>query len=170
MSDTNPYLAPAANLTAAPDAAAAALASRGQRLGAVLLDTLIDMLLVGPAMLIWGVFDYAKRGQMLPFSQTFTLGVFGFFAFVLLHGYFLKRDGQTIGKKIVGIRIVNLDHAHPGLAKILVLRYLPISLAALIPLVGRYVSLVDVLFIYRPERRCLHDMIAGTKVVRCKKN
>jgi uncharacterized RDD family membrane protein YckC len=76
--------------------------------------------------------------------------------------------GQTIGKKIVGIRIVDLDNNVPALAKILGLRYLPTRAAALIPIMGSIYSLVDALFIFFPNRRCLHDLIAGTKVVKVK--
>jgi uncharacterized RDD family membrane protein YckC len=86
----------------------------------------------------------------------------------LLHGYYLKVGGQTIGKKIVGIRIADLNNNIPGFAKVLGLRYLPIQAAALIPIVGFLYPLVDVLFIFFPDRRCLHDLIAGTKVVKVK--
>jgi len=35
------------------------------------------------------------------------------------------------------------------------------GLLGLIPLYG----LVDILFIFRSDRRCIHDMIAGTQIV-----
>ena len=95
-------------------------------------------------------------------------GLLGFLGFVLLHGYYLKIGGQTIGKKIVGIRIADLDNNIPTLAKILGLRYLPIQVVALIPIVGVLCTLADVLFIFRQDRRCIHDLIAGTRVVKVK--
>jgi uncharacterized RDD family membrane protein YckC len=52
----------------------------------------------------------------------------------------------------------------------ILLRYLPISLAALIPVIGPYLSLVDVVFIFGSERRCIHDRLAGTKVVKVRKS
>jgi hypothetical protein len=42
--------------------------------------------------------------------------------------------------------------------------------AGLAFLVGPYLSLVDVIFIYGSERRCLHDLLAGTKVVTVRKS
>jgi hypothetical protein len=35
----------------------------------------------------------------------------------------------------------------------------------LIPGVGRWMPLIEILFIFGEERRCVHDLIAGTKVV-----
>lgn len=34
-----------------------------------------------------------------------------------------------------------------------------------IPLAGAAFGLVDILFIFRADRRCIHDLIAGTHVV-----
>jgi len=47
----------------------------------------------------------------------------------------------------------------------LLLRYLPTSIVASIPIVGGLIVLVDILFIFGSEQRCIHDLIAGTKVV-----
>jgi hypothetical protein len=38
-------------------------------------------------------------------------------------------------------------------------------LLPLVPFLGGLVALVDVLFIFGPSKRCLHDLVAGTKVV-----
>ena len=34
-----------------------------------------------------------------------------------------------------------------------------------IPKVGGVLALADILFVFRDDRRCLHDQIAGTRVV-----
>jgi hypothetical protein len=36
---------------------------------------------------------------------------------------------------------------------------------AMIPYVGNVIALIDVLMIFRTSRKCLHDDIAGTKVI-----
>jgi hypothetical protein len=36
----------------------------------------------------------------------------------------------------------------------------------LVPILGAIFWITDSLFIFRADRRCLHDLMAGTKVVR----
>ena len=67
------------------------------------------------------------------------------------------------------IRIADLDANLPDFGKVILLRYLPISLAALIPMVGQFFPLADVLFLFRHDRRCIHERLAGTKVVKVRK-
>lgn len=45
------------------------------------------------------------------------------------------------------------------------MRYLAIGPIGYVPFVGRYFSVIDALFIYGENKRCLHDYIAGTMVV-----
>jgi len=71
--------------------------------------------------------------------------------------------GQSLGKKAFGIRIERLNGALPGFWRGIVLRGV-LSLASLWPL-GAIVALVDHLAIFGPDQRCLHDQIAGTRVV-----
>jgi uncharacterized RDD family membrane protein YckC len=44
-------------------------------------------------------------------------------------------------------------------------RYLPISVVSVIPVVGPLLTLIDILFIFRSDRRCVHDLIADTQVL-----
>ncbi|HEY8102418.1 MAG TPA: RDD family protein [Burkholderiaceae bacterium] len=169
MDTTNPYLPPEASLAIQHDASVIELASRGQRLGAVLLDAIISLVFSGPLMYFTGVFDYSRAGLKPPFALTLGLTAMGFVFFLLVHGYFLKRDGQTVGKKIVGIRITDLDNGIPQFSKIILLRYLPISCVSLIPAVGQILAMIDPLFIFRSDHRCVHDLIAKTKVVKVNK-
>ena len=48
----------------------------------------------------------------------------------------------------------------------MLLRYLPTSAVSLIPYAGSFVALLDVLFIFRRDQRCIHDHLAGTVVVK----
>lgn len=166
--DLNPYQPPNAKLTDDSMSMDIELADRSQRFGAVLLDGLIGLIVAIPITFGLGIFDYVRRGQQAPWSLTVASAALGFLGFIVLQSYYLKKHGQTIGKKIVGIRIATQDNHIPGIAKLLLLRYLPIRIAAVIPFVGGLYALIDALFIFRQDRRCLHDLIAATKVVKVK--
>ena len=73
--------------------------------------------------------------------------------------------GQTIGKLVLGMRIVDLAGGKADFGKILLLRELPVWLANILPLVGVVYGVLDAIFIFRSDKRCLHDMIADTIVV-----
>jgi len=93
-----------------------------------------------------------------------TLG--GMTLFLLLNGYLLATAGQTIGKRLVGTRIVNVsDERIPKFLTLVGARYGSTWLIGLIPGVGNLYGFVDALFVFRNDRRCLHDWIAGTKVI-----
>jgi uncharacterized RDD family membrane protein YckC len=93
-------------------------------------------------------------------------GLGGTGAVLALNSYFWATRAQSIGKMIVGTKIVALDGSNASLSLIILRRVLPISLVALIPGVGSVVGLVDAVAIFRKDRRCVHDLIAGTRVVR----
>lgn len=167
MNQVNPFEPPKADLIAEGDFTEPVLASPGQRLGAALIDALIGFCYGIPIMYALGTWSYVKRGAGAPLSLLLVSGLLGFVFFILVHGYFLKQNGQTVGKKLVGIRIADLESGIPAFGKIIGLRYLPISIVSLIPLVGNLLTLLDVLFVFRADRRCVHDLIAGTQVLRC---
>jgi uncharacterized RDD family membrane protein YckC len=93
-------------------------------------------------------------------SGLLIVGLFIYTA-VLVH-----RNGQTIAKKLLNIKVVRTDGSKAGLGRIFWLRNVVIVVLSVIPVLGVLVSLVDPLFIFRDNRRCLHDLIADTKVVR----
>ena len=74
----------------------------------------------------------------------------------------VTKHGQTLGKRLVGTRIVRKDTMENGGFVVNVLkRGFLNGLLSIIP--GYF--LVDSLFVFRDDRRCLHDMIAGTCVI-----
>ncbi len=165
MSEFNPYQAPNSDVAAVNDPTPA-LAGRGQRLAAAMIDGIISLALVLPVMFLMGTFDYTQRGEQPPFMLTLNATIFGFLVFMALHFVLLKKYGQTIGKWMLKIRIADLNGDKPDLKTILLKRYLPISVVGLIPVAGQFLPMVDILFIFRKDRRCVHDLIAGTQVLR----
>ena len=141
------------------------LASRWKRLGGVLIDSILSMIITIPIMLATGVFQSALKGETMSIGEQVILIIVGWFFFLALHGYLLCRRGQTIGKYIVKTKIVDMDGNVPDFGKLLVLRYLVLGLVYNIPFIGPPVSIVSALFIFGKERRCGHDYLAGTRVV-----
>lgn len=163
MSEDNPYEAPKSIVADKPQPGE--LAGRGQRFGAALIDGIIGIGLSLPVMWGLGTWEYMKQGA-IPMSVVVMSFVLGLVMFLAAHGYFLKTYGQTIGKKVLAIRIVDLENRVPEFWKLVGLRYLPIMVVSSIPAIGGLLVIVDVLFIFRSDRRCVHDMMAGTRVVR----
>ncbi|MDQ8201235.1 RDD family protein [Pelagicoccus enzymogenes] len=143
------------------------LASRWSRLGASLLDGLIIMVFTVPTMYFTGGFDGIHEGVQPSIGYNLAIGLLGFVVFLLINFKFLKNDGQTVGKKIVGIRIVDLAGNQAILGQHLLKRYAVYFLPGQIPLVGQFFSVVNILFIFGNQKRCIHDYAGGTKVVEC---
>ena len=166
MSDSNNPYQPPRSPSPSEERRAALLrqgdepASRGNRLLASILDTFANGLVLLPVMQYMGLFE-----REISFRDQLTVFLLGFLCIILIHGYLLHTRGQTIGKAIVGIQIVGLDGARVSLSRIVFRRYLPIQLAAMIQTVGSLLGLLDIIWIFRDDRRCLHDHIAGTVVV-----
>lgn len=170
MNDPNPYQAPDAVLPPAlPDASGEVLAGRGERLGAALIDGVISLATFLPVAALTGYFgkvmEAARSGVQVSFLTTLGYGVLGMVIFLLVQGYPLAKTGQTWGKKLLWIRIADLDGGQPPFWRLIALRYLPTQAISLVPIVGGIYALVDALFIFRQDKRCLHDLIAGTRVV-----
>lgn len=92
----------------------------------------------------------------------------------LYQWFLLSTQGQTIGKRACGIRIVDATSGKPaGFFQAVVLRALvPAAIVAaatallgwLFPPIGGLLALIDLVPIFGPQRRCVHDSLAGTHV------
>lgn len=160
----NPYATPRAPVIHAEypvDAGSEALASRGARLAAALIDGLAAVVILLPALA--AIFFVGENsGLSTPGIFFAALSGIGFLVFAIYQMSMLLREGQTLGKKAMNIRIVNYsDGMIPSGRKLLMMRYFVNSLLGNIPLY----TFLDLLFIFGGERRCIHDYLAGTKVV-----
>ena len=142
------------------------LASLSDRLAASLIDAFIAMVIVlVPFFIIFGFEGFTKLQLHYGFSFTVVMSIIGQCIYLLLHGRLLYKYGQTIGKRYMGIKITDLENNLPPFTTSYVYRFLFISLIALLPVVGSIFYFIDVLFIFRGNRRCIHDLIAVTKVI-----
>ena len=131
------------------------LASRWTRLAAVIIDGLILYMVPGLILIVAGLSDDDTSSGLI------LIGIVAFIAIFVIQMVLLGTRGQTIGKIALKIRIVDArTGAHPGVARLVLLRTIVNWILGIIPLYG----LVDALFIFREDRRTIHDMIAGTRV------
>lgn len=158
--DNNPYAAPEAELHVAPadvDSLEARKATRGERFGGAFIDGLLSGAASAPVTMA------ARSGGVTTTAAVMTLVLLA--ALAVINLYLLQRGGQTIGKKVVGTMVVRTDGSRIELSRIILLRWLPLALVSIIPAVGGILALIDACFIFRADRRCLHDQIADTIVV-----
>jgi len=127
------------------------LASRSRRLAAQLVDAALLSALVLASML-----SNVLPDAVLVLCASSALGL------AVAQLALLARRGQTVGKILLGLRIVRKDTGQKGGFLVNVLaRTVLNGLLAMNPIY----LLVDACMIFRADRRCLHDLLAGTIVI-----
>jgi uncharacterized RDD family membrane protein YckC len=132
-------------------------ASLFERLQAAVIDL---ALLVG----VWATVLYltarAARVSVPELSSAWPF-LLGYFVFLGLaySAYFTGATGQTIGKIVTGLSVVDRQGRSPG-----VLRALWRALAAVVGVAALGAGLLPIFA--DPARRALHDRLAGTRVIR----
>lgn len=168
----NPYAAPQSNVLQAPAPSGDyPLASRGKRLGGVMLDGLIASVVILPVQFLTGnfqkVMEQSQSGQRTMFTfqaDQILWSLLGLGIMLAINWHFLGK-GQTIGKMIVKTRIVLTDGSPCDRSRIILRRMLPLHIAQQIPVVNLLFGIADIIMVFRENRRTLHDEIAGTKVI-----
>jgi uncharacterized RDD family membrane protein YckC len=133
-------------------------ASRGSRFVANLVDSLV---LIAPLLggMLLGALVGGDEGMDV---AMVGMGMLGMLVLVIYQTYLAVQSGQTIGKRMMGIRVVRTDGTPVDGVRIIVLRnVVPFAINAGCGLF----NLIDALFIFKADRRCLHDHIADTQVV-----
>jgi uncharacterized RDD family membrane protein YckC len=146
------------------------LAKRSDRLFAKLID--FSPVIIGVSLYFF-ISDYRNLIEII-------FGILTIIVFEINRYLFLipSSSGQTIGKYFMEIRIVNAKSSERRLrGSDFFLRQVLILIACLFfilifiggqpqySLIPFLLILVDSIFIFRKDRRCLHDLMAGTKVV-----
>ncbi len=160
-------------------------AGRGARIGAALINAFFYLLCTIPGSLmisrkLMETYPEIAQGVMPPLQDfDFTIVMTGALWVwagiglgILLQSLLLAARGQNLGKLICGVRIVSAETGQPaGFARTVLLRFiLPVTiiigLNMITGVIGFVFLMVDFCFIFREDGRCLHDLIAGTKVVK----
>ncbi|MDE3096581.1 MAG: RDD family protein [Chloroflexota bacterium] len=131
-------------------------------LGARMLSLIVDGAVLS-AGYVWASFFVAlltpfdDRGYVSP-NATFAGSVI---VVVVLTGYLFIGEalGQTIGKRVCGLRVVTArDWGAPGAWR--GLARLVLAIASLLPLGAGYMMIL-----FDSERRAFHDRVTGTRVI-----
>jgi uncharacterized RDD family membrane protein YckC len=154
------------------------LASQGSRLLASITDS---ALLTGPVvlgMIVGAISQVAvdPKGGMSSSSPgpifwlPVILGTGATLAVAIINLVLAHRYGQTIAKRWFSLRVVRSDGSRADLPRIVFLRNLLPAVIGAVPFLGSIFQLADPLFIFRADRRCIHDHIADTIVVQLPKD
>jgi uncharacterized RDD family membrane protein YckC len=187
----NPYSPPASELNQGlvTGTQGVELAGRGTRLSAVTLDGLVISIPLLPMLALGIYFGVRAEAEMsravvddnlsqmpslsAPSSEFMVLlgiaaaiGMLGALGVAIYQWILISQTAQSLGKKWTGIRIERVDGSNLTFGTGVFLRNWVPKVMGAVPYLGMLFFLVDCLFIFREDRRCLHDHIAGTRVVR----
>ena len=141
-----------------------------RRGGALLLDAIV-LIVLSLAILLPAGFDAAHYlGSESSFllavapEDLILLGVQAALALVYFPATMLAWEGRSLGKRVVGIRVVRRDGRRLGASTIVVrevlVKILILGILPLLALVDYPWALAD------RHNRALHDLLVGTQVVR----
>jgi len=137
-------------------------ASRGRRAAAFLTDLLaVWMLLPGLPLLVLWLIPSSTVGLPLGVGSLLVLSL------LIAQGVWLGRTGQTLGKRLFGVRVVRQNGDPAGFRHAVLIRALGFGLLIVgVPVIGWFVvPVVDVLMLLGDDGRALHDLLADTVVV-----
>lgn len=166
MAMVNPYAPPVAVVRDVRDPLAATeAAGRGIRLGATVLDGLIIFAMVYlplmPVFVMSTLSNTPGDGAVGLMFGSLGLAFIGFVVWCWFTIKYVNANGQSIGKKLCGIKVLRSDGSPASLGRIFWMRNVINSLLGIIPLYG----LIDPMLIFGEARQCIHDKIADTIVV-----
>ncbi|WP_248966352.1 RDD family protein [Sphaerisporangium perillae] len=155
------------------------LAARRHRFAAIFIDLLLLTIantvltvVVMPELLAESPEQPALESSMLEvyFGNPYATDPYWYVDLVFTLVSFLyfwvahARWGQTIGKRLTRTKVVGRS-GEPLTPSQAGLRSLAFSATSAVPYIGLLLSLADALWIFRPGKRCLHDVLAGTVVI-----
>lgn len=170
------------------------IAGAGDRILAALLNQLFTFLIL--LMPFAGLIAFAVKNEgrivgseeivgLLLGTTSFWVGLAGILAYTVIQIYYMSRDGQSLGKKIMRIRVLKTDGRNPGFVGTVLVR--EIAWSVLVAIIAAVIGLAVgdngenainllaflanfvLLFMVKRDRRTLYDILADTVVVKLPK-
>ena len=127
----------------------------------------VVFLFLGPSIPVSAVTDSE--------SSVFQVIFYGLGLFVILiisFSWFLYRfftesrmNGQTFGKRLLGVRVVK-ENGYPVTTRDILVRELVFVLIGMIPFFGFFIFIINVILVaFTGKKQAIHDLIAKTMVV-----
>ncbi len=165
---TNPY----ASASSAPRGAFGAdgeLAGVGSRIVGAIVDAVVAILFIGTG---WGIAIYMwiQAGEQpsagVNAAAYSAIGV-GYLIPAVINGVLIAKSGQSVGKKVVGTRMIDQESRTPvGFVQGFLVRTILFGFLVAIPLIGLILAIVDIVFLFTDQNhQTLHDKLAKTLVV-----
>jgi len=144
------------------------LAERSTRLLAAIFDAIFAIF---PCGLVLSIVSSVRGVPMETLLQGSAFEVLvqslGGIAVWALVNFYTLRNGQTIGKRILKIQVVDVESGKiPSLANLVLLRFGLFALLSQAGVSGFAVAVANPLMIFGEDRRCVHDYLARTKVIK----
>ncbi len=149
----NPFVPPTPATSQARDELV--LASLSRRLA----GRIIDLIAMAGSVTVGAVL------LALPGGSSAVGGGLGAFVAIVVQAFLISTRSQSLGKAAVGTMMIDREGLPAGLVRGFVLRELPLMLLRALPGPFAALMVLDAAFVYRDDRRCLHDHLAGTRVI-----
>ena len=187
METVDPYRTPQADLTPGSERHRGPIpGKRSTRFGAALIDGALNSLLVFVPVFALVMKDTKNIRALdtggLP-GPALWASIAGTVVYTVIQASMIAKYNASLGKRMLGLVVLRADGGAPTLTQLLLLRpvfqilgmvaalvdaWLPIRTlawnAGVFGTAMGILGLVDVLRIFAADRRCLHDLIAGTTV------
>ncbi|MEZ6133298.1 MAG: RDD family protein [Pirellulaceae bacterium] len=128
---------------------------------AIMLAFIVSFLSLALAQATGLIAKELSPGDVAGAIEALCIMGFPIAVFCMVQWNLIATRGQSMGKMLLFIRIVNDRGNPPGFVQGVILRDWVRVLLGLIP----FFNIIDILFIFGESRRCIHDFIAGTRVV-----
>ena len=169
---TNPFVVTPAAVPPLP----AQPAPFGRRAAALALDHVALLLCLLPGFFLLLILTMVVNSQPVPpgidsadlFSEIAmeAMPVFlgGLLAGALVQLGLLAFQARSLGKRLMGLRIVRTDGSRAGALRILFVRT-PVQFLNYLPGLNPILVIVNLVLALRPPHESVHDRVAGTQVV-----
>jgi uncharacterized RDD family membrane protein YckC len=137
-------------------------ASLIKRVAAAFVDLMLVSFCVTPFIYSLNLESIAANPFDVPPDIALKILACEVLVFFALNGLLLFRHGQTLGKRLFNLAIVDMNNQKVAFVNLLVNRYFIQLTMLVVPML----NIVDVMFMFfRRDRRCIHDLFARTKVI-----